>query len=384
MSHLRKVVAAVGFSTALVAACGVDRQVVGVLPAPVEGGTPSFTTADAAPDPERAFTEYCPTAGCPAPFTTCTDSHFPCDVDLSRDPANCGSCGFRCEGSGAAKFDCISGTCALRCKNEPGAWTRDCNGVIDDDCEVRLGSNENCNGCGDRCPDPANPCIFDDEVGKGQCGCGPDRLYCGRNCIDPKTNDKNCGGCGIVCPPNVDGGTLKPNTYLGCFDEECGHVKCSEDYADCDKDKDNGCETWLLSPSDCGACNHACDPGQTCVKNSKGTIKCICPPGQTLCGGTCTDLATDPDNCGACGVRCVTTSTVGNSVGICVYGSCTLSCAQGWGDCNGDPRDGCEGNLSSDPRNCGACGNACDVLAGQPCIASRCAVHPCGEGEEAR
>jgi hypothetical protein len=34
------------------------------------------------------------------------------------------------------------------------------------------------------------------------------------------------------------------------------------------------------------------------------TGACKCPEGQTKCSGVCTNLNTDPQNCGACGTVC--------------------------------------------------------------------------------
>ena len=66
------------------------------------------------------------------------------------------------------------------------------------------------------------------------------------------------------------------NTELGldsahgrptCEQGVCGY-QCSPNYADCDGDVDNGCETPLLDdPLNCGACGVRCDgvEGQACV-----------------------------------------------------------------------------------------------------------------------
>lgn len=350
-----------------------------------DGAPPtSFTTPDAGTEPTLTLTEYCPTTGCPAPYTTCSTSQFPCDVNLMTDSKNCGSCGFECKGSGNALFDCVGGACTFRCKAETHTFTADCNGVIDDDCEVALGTNDNCNGCGDKCTDPAKPCIFDDGAGTGECGCGPDRLYCG-SCIDPSTSDQHCGACGHACDPSGgDGGAPPAHAHYGCVKKQCGQLKCDRLYADCDQDPSNGCETSIQSMEHCGACNTACSPGQVCGTNARGEASCLCPPGQTLCGSSCVDLGTDPTHCGACSVSCLMIGQNKNGVGTCNYGSCTYECQQGWGDCNGNPSDGCEVNLNSDQRHCGACGNACDALAGQPCIGGQCAVHACLEGEVVR
>jgi hypothetical protein len=50
-----------------------------------------------------------------------------------------------------------------------------------------------------------------------------------------------------------------------------------------------------------------------------------CPVGQTACGGTCVNLSTDRNNCGACGVVC-------SGAAQCVSGSC---CADDGTACQG-------------------------------------------------
>ncbi len=357
------------------------------------GAPPAFVEPDAeAPAPELALTEYCPLTTCPMPFATCPTSANPCDINLMTDPRNCGSCGFQCQALGNAEFDCVNGQCAIRCAEPYNIRTADCNGIVDDDCEVTLGTNDNCNGCGDQCPDPNKPCIYDKITQVGRCGCKPGFTYCGiannqHRCVDRSDDDKNCGACDNACDPadggaGSDGGAPPPNAYYGCSKGECGHLKCQAPYASCDGDISNGCETSLLSNEHCGACNNACAPGQTCRANRDGVGECVCPPGLTLCGDECVNLTTHPAHCGACMNRCSVIGSAKNQVGTCAYGYCINECRQGWGDCNGDPGDGCEVNLDSDQLNCGACGVTCDVLAGQPCVGGQCAVRPCSDGEE--
>ncbi len=351
------------------------------------GAPPTFVEPDAAaPQPNQTLTEYCPSTSCPAPYTTCPSSEYPCDINLMTDAKNSGSCGFQCKGSGNAVFGCVEGSCTFKCKAESGtsrnSWTADCNGIIDDDCEVILGSNEHCNGCGDKCPDPAAPCMFDPRSGHGKCGCDPGELLCGGACADPKSNDAHCGQCGKRCAPDfdADGGAPPPNMYFGCGAGECGVSKCKPGFADCDDDLTNGCESHLASTDSCGACGVVCAPGQFCQLREGGPV-CACAPGETLCGDTCSNLSKDPHNCGSCGRDCFHLGRLKTNVWTCDYGSCVMECRQGWGDCNGNLQDGCEADLSFDPLNCGACGNACSP--GQPCVGGSCAVQPCepSEGE---
>src|SRR5262245_11243630 len=87
-----------------------------------------------------------------------------------------------------------------------------------------------------------------------------------------------------------------------------------------------------------------------------------CGVGQSNCGGICVDLATDETNCGACGNNCGTAPCFG---GVCDVGAIVeapppppppapVGCAAGLHDCNGT----CS-NLTSDPANCGLCGWDC-------------------------
>lgn len=358
--------------------------------------TPSFSSPDAASSPSITLTEYCPSTSCSYPFASCPHSQYPCDTNLSIDPNNCGACGFECKGTANAVFDCVAGACVYRCQANK---TADCNGVVDDDCETKLGTNDNCGGCGDKCSDPEKPCIVDPNTSIGHCGCSAGQIYCGK-CIDPTSDSKNCGACGNECDGSGDGGVLPPNAAYGCGNSECWKLECLPNYADCDNDlspspTSNGCETLTLSEANCGVCGNACEAGQRCIQwPSRDVPECACAQGETYCEGAvtageetdCKNLATDIRNCGSCGNRCAELAGASDVhvVPNCLYGSCTLRCVDGYGDCNGEPLDGCETNLLSDQRNCGACGNSCDLLAGQPCIAGQCAVHACGEGEVAR
>src|SRR5690606_9491389 len=134
---------------------------------------------------------------------------------------------------------------------------------------------------------------------------------------------------------------------------------------------DDGCETNVASdPDNCGACNRACAGGNVVQKLCSGGLctsscgpgfaNCSQPPAPALDNGCETNTANDPTNCDACGRTC---SSAGVSALACSAGVCSSSCLSGLGNCNQpaapNPDDGCETNIASHPDHCGACGRAC-------------------------
>jgi hypothetical protein len=380
-------------SWALVAGCDNTRDVAGHVETKDE--PTSFSTGDAATEPEAGLTSYCPSSNCPSGWTTCVASPFRCDVNLKTDRRNCGACGNACPApSNSEIYECVDGHCVMQCTGQPLAL--DCDGMPDNGCEISGVNNDHCGACGNKCTDPAKPCvqyhIGGNEVG---CGCKGDNLYCTQpwaQCVDPKIDDANCGACGNACSPTVDGEPDYPNMYYGCYSGECGHLKCTDGWANCDGNVTNGCETSISSPANCGGCGIACAPGQECgLELSTSSLQCMCPAGQTFCKawcfgdtcmGECFDLSSDRDNCGACGLSCQSSPGM-SSIGVCAYGMCNRQCLQGWADCNGNDADDCEVNTNSDPLNCGGCGHACDAVAGQACVGGKCVVEPCDHVEDA-
>jgi hypothetical protein len=345
---------------------------------PADGSTSDGQAAPVVP--------MCVSTECPYPYATCLDKSGLCNTNLNNDLKNCGACGNKCQFEAGASTDnatllCENGKCGVICESQ----TADCNGKLEDGCEVNLRRDPlNCGGCG-------NACKGDEICWRGACGCPPGYTQCGDSCTQLDRDAKNCSACGTECGiPDDDAdprlwpcepGVLPPHIGPVCSDSEC-KLDCVGDlfgiYLDCNSDRcGDGCETNVANdPKNCGGCGHTCLPEQVCIS---GECQCDAPQ-LTFCSG-CTDLMKDPYNCGACGHACpglkdsFQTSRTGNP--ICVLGRCSYYCPPGRADCDHRVENGCEIDLMVDPENCGGCGVHCDLDSGQSCAAGSCLTKPC-------
>ena len=136
-------------------------------------------------------------------------------------------------------------------------------------------------------------------------------------------------------------------------------------------------------------CGGACQAGEVCWAGTcQPDAACAapfkaCPYSDDALG--CTDPRKDPYNCGGCGVQCLG--------GRCLNGVCrsdSNTCAgAGLTECaSADGYTYCA-YVDNDPFDCGACGNVCDVTAGELCAAGTCRtvtdcqsldLEPCASG----
>src|SRR6185312_4632093 len=105
----------------------------------------------------------------------------------------------------------------------------------------------------------------------------------------------DCGACGNVCS--------FPHSGARCNAGKCERADCDTDYADCNMDSADGCETNLLLPGNCGSCGNSDNQSANgCETDLTAAASC------GSCGTDCTRLAnTSSARCGESGcvdVKC--------------------------------------------------------------------------------
>jgi hypothetical protein len=154
---------------------------------------------------------------------------------------------------------------------------------------------------------------------------------------------------------------------------------CDAGWADCDQDPATGCEANVRADAaHCTDCDKACDLPHAVPGCANGCYLAACEYGWDDCDhdpttGCETAVATDGKNCGACGHVCPAPA---HATAGCANGACVVdACDPGFLDCDRDPANGCELDGTTDAKNCGACGRACDP--GLSCVAGQCTCLQC-------
>lgn len=188
--------------------------------------------------------------GCDDGFECVTEGRAGENIDVCLpESASCSDC-VDGDGDGAG----VGAACAVV----------DCD---DTDGDVFPGADEACNGRDDDC---------DGDIDED---------------FDFTSDGANCGECGFTCEAD--------RAETACTEGVCEIVACDGDWADCDLDPVNGCETDLLAVDRCGSCAELeGTPGDMC--GTCGTGVWVCDGTEsTVCVG---DLGEDALNaCGGCG-----------------------------------------------------------------------------------
>jgi hypothetical protein len=316
-----------------------------------------------------------------------------CEIHTDGDPMNCGMCGHACSTNHATET-CTAGLCSIvTCQS---GWS-DCNKDPSDGCEANTQTDPlNCGTCGTICTTQNGT----PACSQGMCvvgSCNPGFAHCaatGHDCETFTGSDvNNCGACGNKCSTN--------NDTPVCTGGMCV-LLCTPLFGDCDGNVANGCETSTTTVQHCGTCATVCTTQNgtpACIVNGT-TATCGvagCSAGYAHCTATGHDCetfvgGTDVNNCGSCGHVCPgdATNPSLHDTAHCTGGVCGFTCDPGYGDCNTNPVDGCEANLSSDPNNCSTCGNNCVAACGgatghvttAACTGSACHITMCAAGYE--
>ncbi len=329
----------------------------------LDAGTDSGTDASGLPDApdDRTIADGAHDAAVEAAedSTTTADSGLDAAVesgcgDTSGDVHNCGACGHDCThltNVSASGISCTGGRCVYQC----AAGHADCAdaGV---GCETDITTSPNCGTCGATCTAMAPNCgPMSGSPGGYACqsGCPSGWILCGSTCVDPTANDANCGGCNMPCT------TTQLNAVSHCSGNTC-HVSCATGFDSCG----GACVDEQTDDNHCGTCTTACTGGEHC---SGGT--CQCTAGTHLCGGQCVNNDTS-----ACGPSCTVCVQPTGGTFSCNGTQCKQACTvTGDQPCNNACTD-----VTSDPMNCGMCGMACSG-ATPYCVGSGCVACTAGQ-----
>jgi hypothetical protein len=315
-----------------------------------------------------------------------------CDDQVKNGKETAQDCGGDCPGCAVDQpcvsgDDCISLECVdTVCGPECPDGFANCDKQNTNACEINVRTDVlNCGSCGNACDLPhATP-----ECSAGECrittdGCEAGFADCNGlpedGCEVNLAQDKdNCGVCNKVCPA-LNGAPF-------CAASAC-QITCSQGFDDCDDNRDNGCEKDVSRDvNNCGECNKKCTPqnGGTSYCKNDTCGETICPAGFGDCNGEpddgpngngCeVDLRIDENNCNTCGNICV----ANNATTACVNRVCQIDqCASGYDDCGNGYADGCETNINTSTSHCGGCGQGCSIANGTPkCDVGDCAINSC-------
>jgi hypothetical protein len=182
-------------------------------------------------------------------------------------------------------------------------------------------------------------------------GCAEGFTTCGQSCVNLRSDEQHCGQCGNQCDngercrsgrcaPGSDTTDVSPSSSSGdsssskgsdsettltsdvvdAGDSSTGRTETGETSEGASTGPDGGflepCFPPYNSAEHCGACDSACPASMPFCAPTGDTFHCVsgCREPLLLCADRCTDVTSDPRNCGECGNTCPT--------GICRDSEC--------------------------------------------------------------
>lgn len=158
----------------------------------------------------------------------------------------------------------------------------------------------------------------------------------------------------------------------GCTADHCGAPACTPGAALCD----GAGARRVCAPDGLGYSLEACAEMPHAATSSCSGGRCVplCDEAWGDCDGNpsngCeTALDSTAMSCGRCGTVCPSRP---HAAGVCRSWVCVSQCDPSYADCDSDRTNGCEVNTGYDERNCGGCGRACPW--GNSCVEGSCSV----------
>jgi hypothetical protein len=199
--------------------------------------------------------------------------------------------------------------------------------------------------------------------------CNSGFTLCSGACVDTQSHSSHCGRCSNPCP--VQPATSCGNTGIcagGVCQKYpagtvCRQASCSngvqtlatscDGNGNCPASLPQACPNGNCSGSSCGPCGNDghcgstrwCDAG---ICRDKGALGFPCPRDSACLSSICA-------NGHCCGTACVSN----NGTATCATGTCSITCAAGFANCDGSPGNGCETNTDSSAQHCGRCDTPC-------------------------
>src|ERR1700687_5584770 len=217
--------------------------------------------------------------------------------------------------------------CAIAIQNACYTGMQVCHGGVLSGCLLTGPASSDLARCGSGC----SPCsTASDRCRGGTCHCGSGDACsgttptcCGRDggagCADVQRDPDYCGNCETWCDRD------RNHVIRGCDGGICQYP-CSSGYARCPPNS-RSCDTDITTPDDCGAC------GNRCLSPDGGFASCVgglcvgrCSPGSQLCPPNTCFALDDLNHCGNCTTQCL--PPVGGRA-TCDRGVCGAVCNPG-------------------------------------------------------
>jgi hypothetical protein len=229
-------------------------------------------------------------------------------------------------------------------KGEPCQYDADCSTGF---CTDGVCCEERCTAACERCdkspnkgncvaadlgvPDPNQKCAVQDKTTCGTNGlCGGARAECQKWNNQTVCQNASCSTAVLNLPHYCNGtGTCTEGGTQNCTPYACAGTAC---------------KSSCTATADC-APNYSCNVGlHVCLKNDGqqcgSSSECY---NNNCCSGYCRNLTNDANNCGSCGRVC----QQNHASNPCVSSVCTPSCNSGFNNCDSNPINGCEYDMST-------------------------------------